>query len=176
MKLVIFSDNHRDIDVVRWIVQHNQNADRIISLGDSELKEHELSNLGVFGVRGNYPFEPDFPYDLIMEFEDIRFLMTHGHKHFVKSGLYNITCALESNKCDVALFGHTHQALIKKEENYYFLNPGSTTHPKMGLEKSYMIIHIDHRYLDIELREVYTDKLIKKHLDHLMPRREVYGF
>lgn len=175
MKLVVFSDNHRDKDVVDWIVKHNQYADRIISLGDSEMKEHELSSLGIFGVKGNYPFEPDFPHDLILEFEDLRFLITHGHRYFVKTGLYQLKSALETKNCDVALFGHTHQAMIEKEDYRLFINPGSTTHPKQGIEKTYMIIDVDKRRISIELREVYTDQLIKKHLETLPPRREPYG-
>ena len=175
MKIIVFSDNHRDKTVVDWIINHHNDAERIISLGDSEMKEHELSSLGVFGVKGNYPFEPDFPFELEMEFEEVRFFITHGHRYFVKTGLYNLKSTLESRKCDVALFGHTHQAMIKKEDNFLFLNPGSTTHPKLGVEKSYMIINLLKRNISVELREVYTDKLIKKHMEHLPPRRDIYG-
>lgn len=175
MKLVVFSDNHRDKEVVDWIVKHNQNADRIISLGDSEMKEHELSSLGIFGVKGNYPFEPDFPYELVMEYGEIRFFITHGHRYFVKTGLYTLKSALESRDCDVALFGHTHQAIIEKDKNRLLINPGSTTHPKLGIEKTYMIIDVEKRTISIELREVYTDKLIRKHLETLPSRREPYG-
>lgn len=176
MKLVVFSDNHRNKDVVEWIVTTNQDADRIISLGDSEMKEHELSSMGIFGVKGNYPFEPDFPLDLIMTFENIRFLITHGHRYFVKTGLYNIKTAMIANDCDVALFGHTHQALILLEDDLLFLNPGSTTSPKLLINKSYMVITIEDLKISVELREVYTNHLIKKHLSTFKPRRSVYGF
>lgn len=176
MKLVVFSDNHRDKEVVNWIVNHNLDADRIISLGDSEMKEHELSGMGIFGVKGNYPFEPDFPNELVMEFEDIRFFITHGHRYFVKTGFYNIQSALESRNCDVALFGHTHQAIIEKIDHRLLLNPGSTTHPKLGAFKTYMIIEVIKRIITIEIREVYTDQLIRKHIETLPPRRKPYGF
>jgi len=116
MKIVIFSDNHRDIESVRWIVATNPDADRIISLGDSEMREHELTNMGIFGVKGNYPFEPDFPYDMVMEFEGWRVFMTHGHRYYVKSGTYNLYHEARNQNCQVALFGHTHQAFIKNED------------------------------------------------------------
>jgi len=176
MKLVVFSDNHRNKAVVEWIVQQNPDADRVISLGDSEMKEHELSSLGVFGVKGNYPFEPDFPFDLIMTFEDLRFLITHGHKYFVKTGLSNLKTALITNKCDVALFGHTHQATIHKEDDLLFLNPGSTTSPKYLFNKTYFVIEVVERKITIELREVYTNQLMKSHLETIKPRRREYGF
>lgn len=176
MKLVVFSDNHRDKAVVEWIVNNNPDADRTISLGDSEMKEHELSSLGIFGVKGNYPFEPDFPYDLVMTFEDIKFLITHGHRYFVKTGLYNLKEAMISYHCDVALFGHTHQATILNEDDLLFLNPGSTSLPKLLASKTYMIINVNKRMISIELREVYTNTLVKWHLENLSSRRKEYGF
>lgn len=176
MKLVVFSDNHRNRDSIEWIVSTNQDADRTISLGDSEMKEHELSSLGIFGVKGNYPFEPNFPLDLIMTFDNLRFLITHGHKYFVKTGLYNLKTAMIANECDVVLFGHTHQAMIYQEDDLLFLNPGSTTSPKLLTNKSYMVIIIEDRKISVELREVYTNHLLKKHLLTLKPRRSVYGF
>jgi uncharacterized protein len=175
MRLVIFSDNHRDIDSIQWIITHNPGADRYITLGDSEMREHELTNLGVFGVKGNYPFEPDFPYDMVMEFGGWNTLLTHGHRYFVKTGLYNLKTKAESLKSDLVLFGHTHQALIRKEDGILFVNPGSTTNPKSGIHRTYGIIILDADSITIEIREIETDVLIAKHVDRRMERGDEFG-
>jgi hypothetical protein len=176
MKLVVFSDNHRNISSIEWIVKEHSDADRIISLGDSELREHELTNLGVFGVRGNYPFEPDFPYDLVMEFEGVKTFITHGHRYFVKTGLYNLAQEAQMRECGLVLYGHTHQHAIQSLDQRLYVNPGSTQSPKSGNAKTYAIIEIDLQTISIEIREIFTARLIQKHIE---PRRmggKHYGF
>ena len=86
MKLLIFSDNHREKTALESILLLHKDSERFISLGDSEMSETELSNLNVFGVKGNYPFEPKFPDELTFEFDGWRFFLTHGHKYNVKNG------------------------------------------------------------------------------------------
>ena len=52
MELLLFSDNHKDKESVKEMIQNHPNADRIISLGDSEMKEFELTEMNIFGVKG----------------------------------------------------------------------------------------------------------------------------
>ena len=58
MRILIFSDNHGDNENIARIINKNQPLDRIVSLGDSEMREEELSQMGIIGVKGNFPFEP----------------------------------------------------------------------------------------------------------------------
>ncbi len=176
MKIVIFSDNHRDVESVKWVVATNPDADRIISLGDSEMREHELTNYGVFGVKGNYPFEPDFPFDLVMEFEGWRVLMTHGHRYFVKSGMSALYREAKSRNCQVALFGHTHQAVIHNDFDVLLINPGSTASPKNGLHKTYGILYFTTNALTVEIREIETNTLLQKLIEPAKKAGEFDGF
>ena len=176
MLLIVFSDNHRDRISVEWIKNENPNADRIISLGDSEMKEHELSSMGIIGVKGNYPFEPDFPYELVFEFDDWRFWFTHGHKFFVKSGLRTLLESAQSRRCDVVVFGHTHQAHVTREEGIIFINPGSSSLPRSTRPKTYAVIHTQLASLSVELREVFTNKLIEKNIFPKLKKEDDYGF
>ncbi len=39
MKLLLFSDNHRDKESVKKIIKQNRGLEHYISLGDSEMRE-----------------------------------------------------------------------------------------------------------------------------------------
>ena len=53
-------------------------------------------------------------------------LMAHGHKHGVKSYLGALLRDARACKVDAVLFGHTHTALCRREEDgLWVLNPGS---------------------------------------------------
>ncbi|MDD3126481.1 MAG: metallophosphoesterase [Candidatus Izemoplasmatales bacterium] len=142
MKLLVFSDNHKDIASIDRLIAANLDADRIISLGDSEMAEAALSSRGIFGVRGNYPWEPNFPDELIFVFAGHRTLITHGHHYYVKTGLYSLTQKALDTDCDLVLFGHTHQYAIVEQANIILLNPGSTMYPKSGGKRTYAVVLI----------------------------------
>jgi len=154
MKLLVFSDNHGDTLSVDLILKRHPEADRFISLGDSEMSEPALSAREIFGVRGNYPFEPDFPDDLVFEFEGHKTFLTHGHKYYVKSGLYNLTMRAYDLGCHLALFGHTHHWFLAEREGIILLNPGSTAHPKGTDQCTYALITLTSDRITAEIREL----------------------
>ncbi|MBU1144240.1 MAG: metallophosphoesterase [Firmicutes bacterium] len=160
MKLVVFSDNHRDRKIVQNILLLNPNADRYISLGDSEMSEAELSSMNVFGVKGNYPFEPKFPYDLMFEFEGWKTLLTHGHRYFVKNGLYTLYQHAEENQCQLVLFGHTHQCFVEEKNNILFVNPGSATFPKGSVHPTYAVLSILRDKIDVQILDCITNEIL----------------
>ncbi|MCK7484816.1 MAG: YfcE family phosphodiesterase [Bacillus subtilis] len=166
MKLVVVSDNHRNFEVLEWIVSTNPNADHYIHLGDSELSESTLSQLGFYGVHGNYPFEPKFPMDLVMEYQGVRTFLTHGHKYSVKMGLYGLVEAALSLNVKLVLFGHTHDPIIKEYENIIFVNPGSPVSPRSGA-KTYATIDISDARIHVMIKEIASDALIQE-LDRMI--------
>ncbi len=164
MKLLIFSDNHRDRDSVKELLQKNPNMDRIFSLGDSEMREHELSALGIVGVRGNYPFEPDFPYELTFDFDGIRILLTHGHKYNVKWGITALMQKAYYENIQIVCFGHTHSIYLKELNDTIFLNPGSLSKPRLGVIASFAIIEITDKDVSIKIFDFNTMKVIKEYM------------
>lgn len=152
MKLLLFSDNHRDRESVRQVIKKHPNMDRYISLGDSEMKEHELTALNVFGVKGNYPFEPNFPYDLTFAFEGLRVFFTHGHLYYVKMGLTRILNYALYNNINIVCFGHTHKPLIKELRGVIFINPGCFSKHKYGSSHSYCLLEITQSKIKVEIR------------------------
>jgi hypothetical protein len=161
MKLLVFSDNHGDTESVDAILKRHPDADRFISLGDSEMSESALSARGIFGVRGNYPFEPDFPDNLVFEFEGRKTLLTHGHQDYVKTGLDNLTLHAESLGCQLAMFGHTHRWFVGEREGIVFLNPGSLAHPKGGDRRTYAWVLLTTERLTVEIREARSGAVIE---------------
>lgn len=160
MKILIFSDNHRNRENVMLILSRHQDALHFISLGDSEMSEVELSNLGIYGVRGNYPFEPPFPDELLMTFEGWRFFLAHGHKHGVKNSLTRLYAAAKEQNADVACFGHTHRAFLEDASDLIFLNPGSLQSPRGISYPTYATVDVTETKLQIQVRDAHSGRII----------------
>jgi putative phosphoesterase len=54
----------------------------------------------------------------------VRFYMTHGHIHRVKSGLDYLYGAARAEGVDIALYGHTHRANVEYTTPW-MINPGA---------------------------------------------------
>ena len=160
MKLLICSDIHGDYDAASEIISiFNKGAfDKLIILGDvlyhgprNDLPAgyapkkviaalNEIKDKILF-VRGNCDTEVDqmvleFPiladYAIIYD-EGLTMFLTHGHK-FNKETLSTLS------RGDILLHGHTHIPCIEEFGNKnFYINPGSTSIPKNGFPKSYMV-------------------------------------
>lgn len=161
IRILIFSDNHGDRDNIPRIIDKNQPLDRIISLGDSEMREQELTNLGIFGVKGNYPFEPKFPYELDFTFFDFRILFVHGHLYRVKSGLTKLLQKAYYEKYDLVCFGHTHRTYLEDIEDILLVNPGSLSTWRSNENPTYALIEITCDKLTVTIKNIY-DNVIKR--------------
>ena len=107
-----------------------EHPDAVIHLGDvvrdAEELERRYPSLPVIKVRGNCDYDVfDLPEQRILELGGVRFLVAHGHRYGVKSGLLRYWMAARENQVDVALFGHTHCAYCEEKSGIYLLNPGS---------------------------------------------------
>ncbi|HPJ23816.1 MAG TPA: YfcE family phosphodiesterase [Bacillota bacterium] len=157
MKLLIFSDNHRDREAIREMLDKNPGFIHQISLGDSEMRESELTELNIYGVKGNYPFEPKFPKDMTLDFEGIRVFLTHGHLFSVKLGLSSLLNHCLYNDIQIACFGHTHQAMIKEIEGVLFINPGSLSRTRLFSKASYAILEITEKAIEATIKSLDGD-------------------
>lgn len=107
-----------------------EHPDAVIHLGDvvrdAEELERRYPSLPVIKVRGNCDYDVfDLPEQRVLELGGVRFLVSHGHRYGVKSGLLRYWMAARENQVDVALFGHTHCAYCEEKSGIYLLNPGS---------------------------------------------------
>ena len=146
MRIIVFSDTHRDFSAMEEIVENNLSADMFIFLGDGEREFENLKELyprlTFKNVSGNCDYASMAPSVLIVGAENVRILATHGHTCGVKGGIGNLKKLAEENNAKVVLFGHTHCRFENYEDGIYFLNPGSASCPRDGNKPSYGYVDI----------------------------------
>ena len=81
--------------------------------------------LPIVSVRGNCDYCDPTPEQRLVDYDGVRILMCHGHRHGVKSGLLRYEMAARENEVDAALFGHTHFAYCEEYNGLWLVNPGS---------------------------------------------------
>lgn len=131
-KIIVFSDTHGSVDIARRALLAHENADYVFHLGDGiadmrHIKECREEKLVC--VRGNNDLAADegVPFELILDIDGYRFLLSHGHKHRVKYSLFLYEKYARELKCDIALFGHTHVRHCEYKDGLYLFNPGSAS-------------------------------------------------
>ena len=136
MLLGVISDTHKEIAYIRKAMKKLQGVDMLIHLGDNvvDVEEIEKTFKGpIINVRGNCDFSTKVPFERTMVLEGKKLLITHGHKYGVKDNLLKLRYRALELGADLVLYGHTHVSKVDFEEGIFFVNPGSCTLPKNGL-------------------------------------------
>jgi len=142
---VIFSDSHNHCSLLKNIVATHPDAEYFIHLGDGERDLQSLA--GAFPrkrflfARGNRDQLSQKPAEGVLECSGKRIFYTHGQYYGVKCNLHKLIARAKEVSADIALFGHTHQALDTYEHGLYIMNPGSVALPR-DCEPSYGVIDI----------------------------------
>ncbi len=153
LKILVLSDSHRTMKYMEQAVSLEQ-PDNIMHLGDytrdAETLRRCFPEIPLASVRGNCDFDSETPEQLIGDWGGVRFLLTHGHRYNVKTGLLHLSLAAKEAQVDVAVFGHTHRAFCELHAGVWLLNPGScgTGFP------SYGVIHIENKTPMCEIRTI----------------------
>lgn len=135
-KILIFSDSHGDLRFLQEAIG-KKNPDMVFFTGDGQRDIAAVCRLfpalDVFAVRGNND-DALYPDSLSVTVEGIRFFLTHGHRYGVNRGLLRLLAQTKQEGCDVAVFGHTHHAVIVRDETgrIIALNSGSCRHGLLG--------------------------------------------
>ena len=158
MKYVIASDLHGDKESTLKIVDifKSEKANKLILLGDvynhgprnklpdgySPMDVASILNgikEDLIVVKGNCDSvvdtmisEFDFIDDCVLILGDKTIFLTHGH-------VYNKDNPPKT-KYDVTIYGHFHTGFIEKVDQTIFVNTGSTSLPKGGTEKSFVLV------------------------------------
>ena len=132
MRVGVFSDSHGDHEALDELLERMGPLDAVCFLGDvARDAEHLQGRLAampnqppLYAVRGNndYGSTCTLPWDLLIELGGVRIYMTHGHRLV---SLMNLAYKAQECGAQVALFGHTHQALCETVQGVLLLNPGS---------------------------------------------------
>lgn len=145
MRIVVFSDSHRNFDVLHKIVCSQPDAEVFIHLGDGEREFEEIKmafpDKRMYGVCGNNDWgsqQKDF--DVIVCAHK-RIFFTHGHLFGVKVDLDNLLNTAKNYGADIVQYGHTHISHTDYIDGLHILNPGSVSLPQAG-PPSYGIVDI----------------------------------
>lgn len=131
MKILVLSDSHSGLSFMRHCIGA-VNPQHVIHLGDffgdATAMAEENPHIRFHQVPGNGDSVlcRNFPGILCYAIGGVKFYMTHGHFHGVKSDLNRLLMAAREEEADAVLFGHTHEALCFQEsDGLLVLNPGS---------------------------------------------------
>ena len=129
MRVLVVSDVHGKLNLLREAIEAQPTAREIIFLGDGLRQVEDVMELypdrNFYVVPGNCDFGASGIPIRQETFGGMRFYFTHGHLHGVKSGLYRLEMAAREAEADIALYGHTHVAYEEYVDGLYLFNPGS---------------------------------------------------
>lgn len=132
MKILVLSDSHSALSFMRRCIDAVK-PDVMIHLGDyvkdGDAMADEYPNITCYQVPGNCDlrrlFEP-MAEIVKVTIGGVRFYLTHGHLHNVKSYLGKLIADANAAGADIALFGHTHEAYCEQQDDgMWVMNPGS---------------------------------------------------
>ena len=144
-KLIVVSDTHGSAKGLASIASLIAENDMLVHLGDGASDMRNLCKEEpdkVYVCSGNCDFYSSLPEDGIMHVEQISIYYCHGHRYGVKMDLNALAQAAKARDCEVALYGHTHTALISEIDGVTLINPGSLRNP-IGQGGSYCYLVVN---------------------------------
>ena len=146
LKLLVMSDSHRNVGHMLAAVEQER-PDAIVHLGDHISDALELQrrfpDVSFYMVKGNCDPHADGKTEMLLILEGVRVFISHGHKYGVKSGLTAFAGAARGNEAALALFGHTHQALLRQEPGLWLMNPGQMQRGSGYAVVSFGVVNIE---------------------------------
>lgn len=150
MKVLVISDTHGYIGNVITIIDMliPIGLDRIIHCGDLKSDVVKLQALypkmKFYSIPGNCDGAYGEETGKCIEIDGVSIYITHGHRYNVKAQIYDeLVIDTIAHEAKVAIFGHTHCALLKKEGDILLMNPGSISLPRDFSTPSYGILDIN---------------------------------
>ncbi len=140
---VIISDTHRNTKPLDKIATVLAECDYIIHLGDMAGDARELMRAypeKTYVLAGNNDFFGG-ESELVLDAEGRRIFACHGHRYGVKSGTERLVAAAKERLCDIALYGHTHEAEVREENGVLLINPGCMTAYAPHKSYCYLIVN-----------------------------------
>ncbi len=148
MRILVLSDTHRSLN--RALLLMNDiiyEIDYVFHLGDNTEDAEFLRdnfNVPVLCVAGNCDHDCSVADEEIIELENKKILLTHGHKYGVKYDTADrLIYRAQEVGADICLFGHTHVPFLALVRGIIVMNPGSLSLPRGNSKASYGIIKIE---------------------------------
>jgi phosphoesterase, MJ0936 family len=129
MRILVVSDSHGDVHMLRRVIAHQRKAEVVIHLGDGEDDLFQIKpqfpEKMFLQVRGNCDWGSELPSAEEFMVNGVRIFYTHGHVYNAKMTDYDMIYAANLRKANILLYGHTHWAREYYTDGLYVLNPGS---------------------------------------------------
>ena len=150
LKVLVFSDSHGQLELMKEAVMAEQ-PELVLHLGDYvrdfEALQKLFPQLSMEHVAGNCDY-PIYGDDRVLELENLRIFMTHGHRYRVKQTLLSAVYAAREENADLLLFGHTHRGVILEEPGLVCMNPGAAG------TGSYGVVVLEQGQLHCQLKNI----------------------
>ena len=129
MKIIVFSDSHRDFNSMMKAIEKESNINMIIHAGDVLSDAEDLKIMypqyNIVYVKGNNDlWDRSAPEDRFFEVEGIKIFLTHGHNYGVKYSTAALVKKGNELGADICIFGHTHQSFSEASGTITLFNPG----------------------------------------------------
>ena len=139
--IVAFSDLHFS-EVPNQLKEACTYADYVFFLGDGFFNVKEIGYADNFyGVKGNCDYTEFLEDEQVIQVEELRILITHGHKYGVKDDTMSLLNRAHELNCNVVFYGHTHCADIEQIEGVTLVNPGALYAPNGSRSYSYCVVN-----------------------------------
>ena len=157
MKVLIVSDTHgRDVNL-ELAVNSEAPIDMLVHCGyvlGREFYIDALAECPCSIVSGNNDFFSDLPREEVIDIEENKVLVTHGHYYGVSMAFDQLADAAKQRGCNAAFFGHIHMPVLETEDGVLLVNPGSLAFPRQrGRRPSYAVLETDgNGKMNVEIR------------------------
>lgn len=152
MRVVLASDNHGDLKAIDIILQNEPMADFYLHCGDSSVLPQDITPF--VSVKGNNDYYGDFPKERIIEIENHKVLLIHGHRQIGFSSFKDLANYAKDKGCDICFFGHIHAFKDEEINGVRMINPGSTFYNRDYSDPCYAIIDIDEKGIKVTRKTI----------------------
>lgn len=160
IRLGILSDTHKELGAARLALKQMGSIDRLLHGGDHYRDAQLLARMitvPVEAVVGNCDWLGiEGPEELVLQYEKVKILLTHGHHYRVKHDYGMLVEKALALGVKVVVFGHTHKAYQGWEKGVLLFNPGSIAFPRGGGRPTFGILSINGNSVEGEIRELKT--------------------
>ena len=147
VKVMIVSDTHGHVENLYKALKAEKPIDLLIHCGDicdDEDIIQIMAGCPCKMVSGNMDFSSRYPERDVFEIGKHRFMLVHGHRYDVHSGIGTLSARAMMEKAEVVFFGHTHMPVLTEDRGVIVVNPGSVAKPRQGDGKyTYAIMEFD---------------------------------
>ena len=126
--IIVISDSHGNRQALDGLDGIFSESDYIIHLGDTSADGNYIRSRfpdKTFVINGNCEMFSCGVKEKVINIEGVKIFACHGHLYSVKTTLARLAKKAKELGCDIALYGHTHDAREDEIDGVTLLNPGT---------------------------------------------------